>query len=176
MNEQIFVKRSHKDVKTALIVLYVCLLIVGVFGILMNDELIFEIIVFLIVTFILFLSLIKLFNTFGVYVKGQNIIYKTFKRKEIDICTIIGVKIIKAEGQVNLAWSSFDIKDNKGNALYSMIFLSNFENEMEKYPYGDLEFMRKYKKSIIMHSIYDERLIEFLKEHISTFKIIGPNN
>ena len=176
MNEQIFVKRSHKDTKTALIVLYVCLFIVGVFGVLVNDELIFEIIAFLIVAFILFLYLIKLFNTFGVYVKDKKKIYKTFKRKEIDIYTIIGVKIIKAEGQVNLAWSSFDIKDNKGNALYSMIFLSNFENEMEKYPYGDLEFMRKYKKSIIMYSIYDERLIEFLKEHISTFKIIGPNN
>ena len=176
MNEQIFVKRSHKDTKTALIVLYACLLIVGVFGILMNDELIFEIIAFLIVAFILLLYLIKLFNTFGVYVKDKKIIYKTFKRKKIDICKIIGVKIIKAEGQVNLAWSSFDLKDNKGNALYSMIFLSNFENEMENYPYGDLKFIRKYKKSVIMYSIYDERLIEFLKEHISTFKIIGPNN
>lgn len=124
----------------------------------------------------MFLYLVKLFDTFGVYVKDGKIIYKTFKRKEIDMCTIVGVKIIKAEGQVNLAWSSFDINDNKGNALYSMIFLSNLENEMETYPYGDLEFIRKYKKSVIMYSTYDERLIEFFKEHISTFKVIGENN
>ena len=67
--------------------------------------------------------------------------------KEVDINKIVGVKIIKSEAQVNLAWSSFDMKDNKGKNLYSIIFLSKIENGMKEYPYGDLEFIRTYKKA-----------------------------
>ena len=36
---------------------------------------------------------------------------------------IVGIKIIKAEAQVNLAWSPFIMKDKIGNLLYSMIRL-----------------------------------------------------
>lgn len=172
MNEQIFVKRSHKDIKTALIVWYLCLLVICVIGVVLNAKLAFRIFTFLIGIFILFIYLIKLFDSFGIYVNGEKVIYKTFKRKEIDIREIVGVKIIKAEGQVNIAWSSFDIKDKQKNVLYSMMFLSNIESKMEKYPYGDLEFLRTYRKSVIMYSVYDERLIDYLKEYIPALKII----
>ena len=176
MNKEIFVKQNHKNIKTVLLILYICFFCISTIIMIANEKTRLIISIFLIFLFMLLLYLSKLFKGFGIYINDNKVYYKTLSRKEIDINSIVGIKIIKSEGQVNIAWSSFDIKDKEGKNLYSMMFLSNFENEMEKYPYGDLEFMRKYKKSIIMYSIYDERLIEFLKEHISTFKIIGPNN
>lgn len=73
---------------------------------------------------------------------------------------------------MNIAWSSFNIKSNNEHAMYSMIFLSDIENKMKQYPYGDLEFLRKYRKSIVMYSVYDERLIKFFKGRVPDVQII----
>lgn len=172
ISNQIFVKRSHKDIKTAFIVLYICLFIVCIIGTMFNIERAVAICIFLIGTLILFLYLVKLFGTFGIYINGNKVIYKTFRIRKIDIHKIVGIKIIKAEAQVNIAWSSFNIKSNNEHAMYSMIFLSDIENKMKQYPYGDLEFLRRYRKSIVMYSVYDERLIKFFKDRIPDVQII----
>ena len=128
--------------------------------------------IFLIFLSLLLLYLSKLFEGFGIYINNDKVYYKTLVRKKIDINSIVGLKIIKSEGQVNIAWSSFDMKDKEGKNLYSMIFLSRIEEGMKEYHYGDLEFKRDYRKSIIMQSVYDKRLIDYFKEHLINFEIL----
>lgn len=137
-----------------------------------NENVRFEMIIFLVVLFMLLSYLSNVFNGFGVYINDDKVYYKTLKRKEVDINSIVGIKIIKAEGQVNIAWSSFDMKDKEGKVLYSMMFLSNMEKGMKEYPYGDLEFKRRYRKSIIMQSVYDKNLIEYFKEHLISLEVL----
>ena len=60
-------------------------------------------------------------------------------------------------------YDTFDIKDKEGKKLYSMMFLLKIEEGMKEYQYGDLEFKRRYGKSIIMQSVYDKRLIDYFK-------------
>lgn len=167
-----FVKQSHKDIKTAFFLLYLCLLSVVIVGMVVNKIFNVGFIIALTVVLILFVSLVKFFGSYGIYVTNEKIFYKTIRKKEIDIGTIVGIKIIRSKAQVNIAWPSFDIKDKKGDSLYSMIFLSEIEDGMKEYPYGDIEFLRRYRKGIIMFSIYDERLIAFLKGRIASIQIL----
>ena len=73
--------------------------------------------IFLIFLFLLLLYLSKVFERFGIYINDNKVYYKTLVRKEIDINSVVGLKIIKSEGQVNIAWSSFDIKNKEGKNL-----------------------------------------------------------
>lgn len=82
-------------------------------------------IIFLAAFLLLFVYLSKVFGTFGIYIHDDRIYYKTIKRKEVDINSIVGIKIIKSEGQVNIAWSSFDMKDRKEKSLYNDILIKN---------------------------------------------------
>lgn len=172
MNKEIFVKQNHKNIKTLLLILYICFFCISTIIMIANEKTRLIISIFLIFLFLLLLYLSKLFEGFGIYINDNKVYYKTLSRKEININSIVGIKIIKAEGQVNIAWSSFDIKDKEGKNLYSMMFLSRIEDGMKDYQYGDLEFKRKYGKSIIMQSVYDKRLIDYFKEHLISFEIL----
>ena len=137
-----------------------------------NEKMKVVMIVFLIIFLFLLLYLSNLFDGFGIYINDDKVYYKTIKRKEVDINSIVGIKIIKSEGQVNIAWSSFDMKDKEGKNLYSIMFLSRIEDGMKEYPYGDLEFKRDYRKSIVMQSVYDEKLIDYFKEHLISLEVL----
>ena len=172
MNKEIFVKQNHKNIKTVLLILYICFFCISTIIMFANEKARLVISIFLIFLFSLLLYLSKLFEGFGIYINDNKVYYKTLSRKEIDINSIVGIKIIKAEGQVNIAWSSFDIKDKEGKKLYSMMFLSKIEEGMKEYQYGDLEFKRRYGKSITMQSVYDKRLIDYFKEHSISLEIL----
>ncbi len=172
MNKEIFVKQNHKNIKTVLLILYICFFCISTIIMIANEKTRLIMSMFLIVIFLLLLYLSKLFEGFGIYINDNKLYYQTLSRKEIDINSIVGIKIIKAEGQVNIAWSSFDIKDKEGKNLYSMMFLSKIEEGMKEYQYGDLEFKRRYGKSIIMQSVYDEKIIDYFKEHLISFEIL----
>ena len=172
MNKEIFVKQNHKNIKTLLLILYICFFCISTIIMIANEKTRLIISIFLIFLFLLLLYLSKLFEGFGIYINDNKVYYKTLSRKEIDINSIVGIKIIKAEGQVNIAWSSFDIKDKEGKNLYSMMFLSKIEEGMKEYQYGDLEFKRRYGKSIIMQSVYDEKIIDYFKEHLISLEIL----
>lgn len=172
VNKEIFVRQNHKNIKIVFLILYICFFCISTIIMITNENVRFEMIIFLVVLFMLLSYLSNVFNGFGVYINDDKVYYKTLKRKEVDINSIVGIKIIKAEGQVNIAWSSFDMKDKEGKVLYSMMFLSNMEKGMKEYPYGDLEFKRRYRKSIIMQSVYDKNLIEYFKEHIISLEVL----
>ncbi len=172
MNKEIFVKQNHKNIKTVLLILYICFFCISTIIMFANEKVRLGMSIFLIFLFLLLLYLSKVFERFGIYINDNKVYYKTLVRKEIDINSIVGIKIIKAKGQVNIAWSSFDIKDKEGKNLYSMMFLTTIEEGMKEYQYGDLEFKRRYGKSIIMQSVYDERLIDYFKEHLISLEIL----
>lgn len=172
VNKEIFVRQNHKNIKIVFLILYICFFCISTIIMITNENVRFEMIIFLVVLFMLLSYLSNVFNGFGVYINDDKVYYKTLKRKEVDINSIVGIKIIKAEGQVNIAWSSFDMKDKEGKVLYSMMFLSNMEKGMKEYPYGDLEFKRRYRKSIIMQSVYDKNLIEYFKEHLISLEVL----
>lgn len=172
VNKEIFVKQNHKNAKVGFLILYICYFCISISIMIINEKMKVVMIVFLIIFLFLLLYLSNLFDGFGIYINDDKVYYKTLKRKEVDINSIVGIKIIKAEGQVNVAWSSFDMKDKEGKNLYSMMFLSRIEKDMKEYPYGDLEFKRRYRQSIIMQSVYDERLFDYFKEHLISLEIL----
>lgn len=172
VKKEIFVKQNHKNIKTVLLILYICFFCISTIIMIANEKTRLIISIFLIFLFLLLLYLSKLFEGFGIYINDNKVYYKTLVRKEIDINSVVGIKVIKAEGQVNIAWSSFDMKDKEGKNLYSMMFLSKIEEDMKEYQYGDLEFKRDYRESIIMQSVYDKRLIDYFKEHLISFEIL----
>lgn len=53
-----------------------------------------------------------------------------------------------------------------------MICLSDYEEGMKKYPFGDIEFIYKYKKNVVFYSVYDEKLLEYLKKHNADIRIM----
>lgn len=172
MNKEIFVKQNHKNIKTVLLILYICFFCISTIIMIANEKTRLVMGIFLIFLSLLLLYLSKIFEGFGIYINDNKVYYKTLVRKEIDINSVVGIKIIKAEGQVNIAWSSFDMKDKEGKNLYSMMFLSKIEEGMKEYQYGDLEFKRKYGKSIIMQSVYDKRIIDYFKEHLIFLEVL----
>lgn len=176
MNEQFFVKQSYKNVKVAFAILFICFFIVTIIGMIKNQQFYLGFAMFLVAMLILFTCLTKLFDSYGIYVVNGKLFYKTIKKREIDIKSIVAVRVIKSEAQVNLAWSTFDMKDKKGHSLYSMIFLSEIKDGMGEYPYGDIEFLRKYKKSVVMYSVYSKELIEFLTKNSANVKILGMHS
>ena len=131
VNKEIFVKQNHKNIKTVLLILYICFFGISTIIMYANEKTRIVMSIFLILLFLLVLYLSKVFERFGIYINDNKVYYKTLLRKEIDINSIAGIKIIKAEGQVNIAWSSFDIKDKEGKNLYSMMFLSRIEDGMK---------------------------------------------
>ena len=105
MNKEIFVKQNHKNIKTLLLILYICFFCISTIIMIAKEKTRLIISIFLIFLFLLLLYLSKLFEGFGIYINDNKVYYKTLSRKEIDINSIVGIKIIKAEGQVNIAWS-----------------------------------------------------------------------
>lgn len=170
MHNHLFVKQTHKNVKVAFTLFYMMLLIIIIIMVnsVIDKHFHWGFIVFLGITLILIIYLTKLFESFGIYLCNDKIYYKTIKTREIDVNKIVGIKIIKSEAKVNIAYPPFTLKDNNGKTLYSMIFLSKIEDEMKNYPYGDIEFLREYKKNVIMYSIYDKEMTEYFQEHKGT--------
>lgn len=164
MQDSYFVNQRHKCVKIALINIFVCLYAI-ILAILIKAQIIYcWSFIFLGIVLLLFIYIIKLFGSFGIYIIENKVFYKRFKKKQIDVNSIIGIKVIKSEIQTDLAWSPIDLKDKQGNRLYSAIYLSKIDSHMKNYPYGDIEFIRKYKNDIIMYSIYDKVMIDYLKQ------------
>jgi len=172
MDNNYFIKQSHKNAMATFLILFLCLLVVVTIIVVRNNCFHWGYVAFLFITLFICISLGILFERKGVYVDDEHIYYKVITKKEIEIKKIVAIKIIKSEGQVNLAWSPFDLKDRQGNVLYSMICLSDYEVEMNKYPFGDIEFIHKYKKFVVFYSVYDENLLKFLKKHNANIRII----
>lgn len=164
MNKSIFIKQNYKNIKGAFLLMYIILFAIITFGVVINARYCIFGAVSLILILAVFCYLIRLFDSYGIYVTDGRIYYQTLRRSEVDINRIAGIKIIKSEAQVNLAWSTFVLKDKNKNELYSMIFLSDIEDGMKNYPYGDIEFLRTYRQNVVMYSVYDEKLLEYISE------------
>ncbi len=172
MKANYFVKQSYKNTKIALMTVFTVLSAIVIILNIKFQMIYWWLFISLGVILLIFICLIKLFDSFGIYITEDKVFYKRIKTKQIDVNSITGIKVIKSEMRTNLAWSSFELKDKQGDNLYSAIYLSKIDFDMKDYPYGDIEFIRRFKNDVVMHSIYDKRFIEDLKQFNNEIEII----
>lgn len=172
MSENFFVKQNHKNNKMAFLILYMILFFITSLIITENKKYAIYGISALILLMIIIICMIRIFESFGIYIIDGEMYYKIIKKKKIDMNKIHAIKIINSEAKVNLAWSSFELKDDKREPQFSMIFLLEENENMKNYPYGDIEFINTYKVNVIMYSIYDEKLLKWIKERNNNIHII----
>lgn len=114
MNRDYFIKQNHKNAIATFLILFFCILVVVIMIVVRSNTFYWGYVAFLLVTLFVCISLGILFDSRGVYINDKNIYYKVIVKKEIELNKIVAIKIIKSEGQVNLAWSPFALKDRQG--------------------------------------------------------------
>ena len=68
------------------------------------------------------------------------------------------------------------MKDLKGNQLYSLLFLTCINEKVIEHQAGDLFFQYDFKKDILFYTVYEERLLRYLKERRPDMVIIDREN
>lgn len=171
MNKSFFLKKSYASVIPHTIIAYVLVITFVVFKIARDKEMsvtsVFSILFFTIVLILI----IKYDNSTGLYIKGINIYYRNFKSNEISVEDIAGVKIIQAYS-VGKYKTFYPIKNKRGEMLYSVFFLKSLTEEMYPYKKGDLWFNKEFKEHIICSTVYEQNVIDYLKDINPDIKII----
>ena len=97
----------------------------------------------------------------------DDVIYdvKGFKKSLYNISDIAGIKFVTSY-DLN-AWGFSSIcTDSKGNTLYYVFYLRDVNNDIRNFDgKGELSptFLKEYHKNILFSSVYDERVIQYLK-------------
>lgn len=105
---------------------------------------------------------IKCLGKWGLYIDDEKLYYKGFRRKELSANDIRAIKISKAREAGNLHYGFYDLKDEDGKQLYSMMFLKEISNGMDWHDRGDMSFYSQYKEQILFYTIYDQSVIDYL--------------
>lgn len=121
--------------------------------------------------FILTVILYKWFDSVGLYIDGKQIYYKGFfKKNNIDATKISGIKVVKAVG-VHFVLGilyEYDLKDNKGNQVYTVIFLKEVNKKIMEYIGDDWSFFDTFREYILFDTVYNSEMIHY-------FKILNPD-
>ena len=101
-------------------------------------------------------------NTFGIYIDGEKIIYKSFFKRVIDPDRIAGIYITKAIEKMAYAPDCV-IEDQNGNPCYSMVFLKKVTDRMMRSGLGDVNFRDFHMRHVLCYSVYDQSVIDYLR-------------
>lgn len=163
MKNTLFVRISHLNATVILICIYLIFVVTSILFVYRIDR---SIKVLAIVgMFVLILTgftvyLIKVFNSIGLYLKDDILYYKTICGiKQVTPFDVIGIKIIKSQYMTGKFGWIFDLKDSKGNNLYSAVFLKQIKEEMKIYDRGDISFNFEFKDYIMFSVVYNDELI-----------------
>lgn len=105
---------------------------------------------------------LKYCNTFGLYVNGSVLIYKTFWKKRIDPQKIGAIKIARAVYHQQYS-SDVPLINKKGEPLYSMILLKESDLwERTKTDAGDYTFRCAYGEYAFCICTYNQEIIDHL--------------
>ena len=164
---------DHSIWKEILFTLIIGFSFITVFGFLANDyDLISDLktLPFLVLIFSSVLipcwAIIKYEMTTGLFINGEELLYRHFRKKFLNPQDIIAIKITRAA--VGYRFSPIDfLKDNDGNQLYSMFLLKNYMpwamNEKEGQEMTcDMEFSTWGREYIICRLVYDQEAIDHL--------------
>ena len=163
-----FIKMSHESVKSILIllfltmVLYFVFLCVKVYIYSKNIIVPIPVLAFTSITGVVFYGLIVLYDRYGLYISDDSVYYKRIIKKHISCDMVCGIKIVKSESRGS--WK-YDLKNRKGEQLYSLIFVSRVEEKMYDYKMGDVQFRFAFKEHVLFYTIYDEDAIEYFKRN-----------
>lgn len=144
---------------------YACIFVLGVIIAIKRHELIGYICVSLFIIFDVLILLIKYYKFQGLYITENKIYYKSTKKVDIRIKDVKGIIKIQAYSSGGKYRGFYPLSDNKGNKLYTAVFVKNITDEMLQFNKGDLWFIQKFKQDILTWSIYSEDAIVFLKEN-----------
>ena len=106
------------------------------------------------------------FKMAKVVFKGDKVYYKNgcFLIKEYDICSIAGIKITAAYGKTG--GFSGEFRDKNGNIAYTLLYLKYVDDDIRNFKGKEnfsTMFANEYHKNILFSSVYDERVIQYLK-------------
>ena len=115
------------------------------------------------IVLVLFLALLfsRYVNSFGLYIEGEKIYYKSFVEKEICPEGIAAIHVTKAV-QKSKYFPTSEIKDENRNCEYTMFFLKETTKLMLDSTSPDMTFCSFYKEYIICRCIYDQSVIDYL--------------
>lgn len=171
MNKSFFLKKSYVSVIPHTIIAYVLVIAFVVFKTVIDKERYVTSVFSILILTIIVILIIRHDNATGLYIKGKNIYYKNFKLNEISAEDIAGVKIIQAYS-VSKYKTFYPIKNRRGEMLYSAFFLKTLSEEMYSYKKGDLWFNKEFKNYIICSTVYEQNVIDYLKDINPSIKII----
>ena len=105
---------------------------------------------------------VKYCNTFGLYVNGSVLIYKTFWKKKIDPQKIGAIKIARAVYPVK-SGGDVPLINKKGEPIYSMILLKESDLwEREKHDLTDHAVREIYGEYAFCTCTYNQEIIDHL--------------
>lgn len=160
MKDIYFLKHTHINTTAIFILIYLLLTFIMTLFVYRHLEAIFSIgLIFILVT-CLTIFFIKSFNKCGLYIVGNKLYYKRLICQQINPSDIVGIKIIHSMACGGRIRGFYDIKDSKGNSLYSAIFLKGIDADMKTYNRGDIMFNGRFKKYIMFSVVYDEKVIK----------------
>lgn len=167
-----FVKQCHLNSKiVGVIALVFCFLLSFMCIIRRADLYIISISVMLLGWLCLYFGIIS--EKKGLYIENSNLIYKTGKKiTKINIKNIVAIKIVKSEVATRPGKPTCYLNDSVGNQLYTLFFLSDMTETMQNYSNGDIDFLKLYGKYVIFYTVYDEFLINYIKERKSDVLLV----
>ncbi len=101
----------------------------------------------------------------GIIFKDEFVYYKNFIQKKYNISSIKGVKT--AVTYDTSAWGGDEVyKTKNGNILYTVFYLKSVDDNIRMFDGKkglSSTFANDYHKNILFSSVYDERVIQYLK-------------
>lgn len=135
----------------------------GIFVAIKRQELLVYVCALLFITLIFLILLVNYYKAVGLYIIGDNIYYKKIRKQYINPKEIKGIKIICSYSAGGKYRGFYPIKDNRGNSLYTAIFVKDITQEMIHFDKGDLWFIQKFKQHILAWTVYSEDAVNYLK-------------
>lgn len=173
MKGSYFVRKSNIYVTPLLISVHMLFIAICLFFLYRFPQKFIIVVLIISIFSVLIFTLIKIFNTIGLYIIGNKLFYKNLSLKEVNPFDIVGVKVIKSRA-VGKYIGNYDLKTIKGKQLYSAVFLNKLDGEMIKYNRGDLEFISKYRSNVIFTIRYDFKAVKKIQEINKQITVIAP--
>lgn len=108
--------------------------------------------------FVLFLNFVK---KFGLYIENDQLLFKSFMKKPINIENVAGLLILKS--QIHTKYGAKYIKNRDGNYEYSIIYLKEVRPDFADYNRGCMDFLFTHNEYVHFYTVYDEEVIGLFK-------------
>lgn len=154
-----FVKQSHLPYMLFTVLASVSFCIAAI-GVPLRDGNIWGVVWRMIAILLLTIFFARYVKSFGIYVDGEQILYKSFLPRHIDVRAITAIRVTKAVW-IQKYGKDNQIVDRNGDPLYTMIFVKEYKEEM-RLDLHDMDFRDCFKKQILCFSTYDQSVIDYL--------------